>query len=177
METTHGNWGRVTPDAFTALYEKTFAEVYRYLYRGVLGNRSLAEDLTQETFAAVVTAVREGRSEIQSLPWMLGIARHKLIDYYRRAETEQRILASIWSRSDSGSDDAFDDPELGRPAHVVELLRELSPRHRLVLILRYLEDLPVREVARSLGVSVPAAESQLIRARRELARTHKEVAS
>lgn len=166
----------MTSDAFTALYDRTFADVYRYLYRGVLGNRSLAEDLTQETFAAVVTAAREGRAEVQSVPWMLGIARHKLIDHYRRAETEQRTLASVWSRSRSGADDAVDELTRERPDHVVELLRDLSPRHRLVLILRYLDDLPVREVARSIGVSVPAAESQLIRARREFARTYKEVA-
>ena len=167
---------RLTPDAFTALYERTFADVYRYLYRGVIGNRSLAEDLTQETFAAVVTAAREGRSEVQSLPWMLGIARHKLIDHYRRAENEQRSLASMWSGAGE-ADDAFDELEFERPAQVVELLRNLSPRHRLVLILRYLDDLPVREVARSIGASVPAAESQLIRARRQLARAYKEVAT
>ena len=130
-------------DACAQFYDQAFDEVYRYLCRAVLGDRVLAEDLTQETFTAIVASVRAGHAALQSMPWAIGIARHKLIDHYRRSESEQRRMA--------------------------ELLRELSPAHRLVLALRYVDDLAVEEIATAIGRSIHATESLLVRARRALA--------
>ncbi|HEX2784605.1 MAG TPA: phosphatase PAP2 family protein [Ilumatobacteraceae bacterium] len=58
---------RLTPDALAQFYDSAFGEVYRYLCRAVLGNRALAEDVTQETFASVIAAVRSGHPELQSI--------------------------------------------------------------------------------------------------------------
>jgi RNA polymerase sigma-70 factor, ECF subfamily len=161
-------------DAFATFYDQMFPDVYQYLFRAVLGNRSLAEDLTQETFVSVVAAMRDGRALVQSLPWLLGIARHKLIDHYRHAECEQRRLAVVWGTEAGLADQLLVELDREDPARVIELLRGLSPAHRLVLVLRYLDDLSVKEVARSLGRSVHATESLLVRARQELARSHQE---
>jgi RNA polymerase sigma-70 factor, ECF subfamily len=176
MKVVAAEGDRVTipPDAFAAFYDRTFHDVYRYLFRAVLGNRSLAEDLTQETFVSVVAAMRDGRAQVQSLPWLLGIARHKLIDHYRHAECEQRRLAVLWGTEAGLTDQLLGDLDREDPSRVIELLRGLTPTHRLVLVLRYLDDLPVNEVALSLGRSVHATESLLVRARRELARNHQE---
>ena len=165
----------MTPDAFAVFYEQAFPEVYRYVFRAVLGNRALAEDLTQETFVTVVAAVHDGRAEIHSMPWMIAVARHKLIDHYRHAECEQRRLTSLWSSGSGRVDDDLDDLDVQDPDHAIELLRNLLPAHRLVLVLRYLDDLSVNEIARSLGRSVRATESLLVRARRELARNYREI--
>ena len=64
----------VSPDAFAAFYDKAFSEVYRYLSAAVFGDQALAEDLTQETFASVVTAVRDGRAGSLTMPWLMGVA-------------------------------------------------------------------------------------------------------
>ena len=86
-----------SPDACAQFYDRAFGEVYRYLCRAVLGNRALAEDLTQETFTSVVAGCVAGRAELESMPWVIGIARHKLIDHYRRTESEQRRMALVWA--------------------------------------------------------------------------------
>ncbi len=52
---------------------------------------------------------------------------------------------------------------------MVAALRRLSLRHRQVLVLHYLVDLPVEEIARELGVAVGTAKSRLSRARQALA--------
>lgn len=165
----------MTPDACAAFYDRAFGEVYRYLCRAVLGNRSLAEDLTQETFAAVVAAVRSGHAELDSIPWVIGVARHKLIDHYRRSGSEQRRMALVWASGLRGADGERDD-DLDRedPARVAELLRQLSPNHRIVLVLRYVDELTVEEIARLLRRSVHATESLLVRARKALASNRQE---
>jgi RNA polymerase sigma-70 factor (ECF subfamily) len=174
MGAAHGDRLGVAPDPFAAFYDKAFGEVYRYLSHGVLGNRALAEDLTQETFAAIAGALDAGRAEAQSMPWVMGVARHKLIDHYRHCEGQRKQLALAWVNGyghEDGQIDDLDGADLGR---VVELLAELSPIHRLVLALRYLDDLSVDEIAAAIGRSVRATESLLVRARRALTRSVQE---
>ena len=115
-------------------------------------------------------AFREGRAEINSMPWMIGVARHKVIDHYRKAENEQRRLASVWASGPKHSTEQLDDFEDEDPCRVLEILRGVSPVHRLVLVLRYVDDLAVNEIAQSVGRSVHATESLLVRARRDLVR-------
>jgi RNA polymerase sigma-70 factor, ECF subfamily len=167
----------VSPDEFTVFYDKTFAEVYRYLSTAVFGDRALAEDLTQETFASVVTAVREGRAGSLTMPWLMGVARHKLIDHYRSTAREQRRLALAWSGGIGHEDDRLEELEDVDPARVVALLRGLSPSHRLVLVLKYLDDRSVEEIATEIDRSVHATESLLARARLALSRSHRETPS
>src|SRR5262245_28460099 len=75
---TNRTEGAIDVDSFGSIYDRSFNEIYRYLCKAVLGDRALAEDLTQETFEAVVAAVKAGRTDV-STAWMIGIARHKLI--------------------------------------------------------------------------------------------------
>jgi RNA polymerase sigma-70 factor (ECF subfamily) len=156
-----------SPAAFAEFYDRAAPEVYRYLARSVLGNRATAEDLTQETFAAAVLAVRAGRPEALTLPWVMGIARHKLVDHYRRKARDERHLALVWSdSSETVERDLFDGSD---PARLLELLRDLSPEHRLVLILKYIDELSAQEISSMLNRSLDATNSLLSRARRALA--------
>jgi RNA polymerase sigma-70 factor (ECF subfamily) len=163
-----------SPDVFAAFYDSTVADVYRYLLRAVLGNRALAEDLTQETFASVVLAVRDGRAEAYALPWVIGVARHKLVDHYRNAARERRRLALAWSSGVGRDDQQLDDLDEVDLARAAQLLHTLAPDHQLVLVLRYLDELSVDEIAADMERSVHATESLLVRARQALARSLRE---
>ncbi|HEX2783444.1 MAG TPA: sigma-70 family RNA polymerase sigma factor [Ilumatobacteraceae bacterium] len=155
------------PAAFAEFYDQAAREVFRYLARALLGDRAAAEDLTQETFAAVVIAARTGRPEALTMPWVMGVARHKLVDHHRRAARDQRRLALAWAQSsESGDLDPLDNAD---PARVLEMMRNLSPEHRLVLILKYVDGLAVQEIATTLNRSQHATNSLLSRARRALA--------
>jgi RNA polymerase sigma-70 factor (ECF subfamily) len=96
----------------------------------------------------------------------------KLIDHYRRQTREQTKLTMVWN--DPGSGDVL-VPKGFTGADAVELLSDLPPLHRLVLTLRYLDDLPVAEIAPLIGRSFSATQSMLLRARRSLERRLKEV--
>ena len=54
------------------------------LPRAPVGSVTVAEDLAQETFLAAVAELKRGRAVETPLPWIFGIARHKLLDHYRR---------------------------------------------------------------------------------------------
>ncbi len=156
-----------SPAAFAEFYDRAGREVFRYLARSVLGNRAAAEDLTQETFAAVVVAARAGRPEALTMPWVMGVARHKLVDHYRRVARDERHLAMVWAGNPDCADlDEFDSIA---PGHVLEMLRNLSAEHQLVLILKYVDDLSGQEIATVLNRSLDATNSLLSRARRALA--------
>ena len=166
---------RVTPDQFSAFYGTAFGNVYRYLLRAVLGDHALAEDLAQETFAVAVAAARAGRSEALTLAWVVGVARHKVIDHYRKTSRDKRRM-SLLAADGSDVDDMqpLADQE---PAAILQALTALSAEHRLVLVLKYLDDLSVVQIAATLGRSPQAVESLLARARRALIRRVQETAS
>ncbi len=163
----------MSPDECAEFYDRAFDEVYRYLCRAVLGNRALAEDLAQETFASVVAAQRSGQAQLQSIPWVIGVARHKLADHYRRADSEHRRMALVWANDHRCGDDQIDDLDRESPQRVLDLLRGLSSPHRIALAFRYVDELSVEEIAQLLGRSVRATESLLVRARRALTSSYR----
>ena len=78
------------PEAFRGFYERALPRIYGYfLHRGG-GPAALAEDLTQETFLAAVAELKKGRRVDTPIPWIYGIARHKLLDHYRKQERVER---------------------------------------------------------------------------------------
>ena len=163
-----------SPDSFTAFYAEALPRVYTYVYYRC-GGMSEAEDLTQETFLAAVTELRKGKSVTEPIGWIMGIARHKLIDRLRSREREERRLALVW-QAEQVSDD---DPRLvwgaeAAPERALSALRSLPQTQRSALALRYLDGLSVPEVARLLARSVHATESLLARGRENFKQTYAE---
>ncbi|HVT68167.1 MAG TPA: sigma-70 family RNA polymerase sigma factor [Trebonia sp.] len=155
---------QVRPDpalGLLELYDDALPHVYGYLLSRC-GDADLAEDLTAEAFLAAVKAVRKPGAAGPSVSWLIGVARHKLADHWRQVEREQRRLRLL--EGDAGD---FDDPwdtALDR-IRAREVLGRLGPHHRAALTLRYLDGLPVPEVARHLDRTVHATEALLVRAR------------
>jgi len=143
------------------LYDDTLPDVFGYLLHRCRDRRD-AEDLTAETFLAAAGELRAGRTPDIGIAWLLGIARHKLIDHWRRQAREQRNLQAVAGLSVESTDPWDDelDAALAR-----QVLSELPPAHRSALTLRYVDDLPVPQVAAELGRSLHATESLLVRAR------------
>ncbi len=145
--------------ALLELYEAALPEVYGYLLSRC-GSVAVAEELTSETFLGAVTACRGTGAPPVSTRWLIGVARHKLVDHWRRREREERGLRLV---HETGTVDPWDeelDALLAR-----EVLAELGAHHRAALTLRYLDGLAVPEVAKLLGRTVHATEALLVRAR------------
>ena len=155
---------QVRPDPATGLldqYDDTLPHVYGYLLARC-GDTGLAEDLAAESFLAAVQAVRKPGAPEPSIAWLIGVARHKLADHWRRGEREQRGLRLLAGEPASAEDpwEAVVDRIRAR-----EVLGRLGAHRRAALTLRYLDGLPVPEVARHLDRTLHATEALLVRAR------------
>jgi RNA polymerase sigma-70 factor (ECF subfamily) len=151
-----------------AIYPVALPQVYGYLLPRC-GSAARAEDLTAETFLAAVAAVRKGNVSNVSVAWLVGIARHKLVDHWRRLAREQRILAAV-EKTSADVEDPW--PEWLDTQAAQAALARLSVNQRAALTLRYLDGLPVADVAEHLGRTLHATETLLVRSRIALRRVY-----
>ena len=161
-------------DTLLALYDDALPQVYGYLYRRCR-NRTVAEDLATEVFLAAVDSIRRGIVRDVTIAWLIGIARHKLMDHWRRADREQRRLEAVAVAEPDAADDPW-DAQLDVLA-ARDVMEELGAHHRCALTLRYVDDLPVPDVADIMGRTVHATEALLVRARRAFRTRYEEVAT
>jgi RNA polymerase sigma-70 factor, ECF subfamily len=146
---------------FDSFYAATFARLVGQL-AVVTGDRHEAEDVVQEAMARA--ASRWARLRAYDVPeaWVRRVAFNLAVSGHRRA---RRRLAALLR---------LGPPALVPPVSVealalAEALRELTVAHRQVVVLYYLADLPVEQVAHELGVPVGTVKARLARARSALA--------
>lgn len=150
------------PVRFRDWYDDALPRVYRYVLTRC-GDETLAEEITQEAFVEAIRTRRrfEGRSD--AVTWICAIGRNRIVDHARHdRRSANRHLQLIEAGGDResrawGQSDARED--------VHRALSTLLPDQRLALMLRYLDGLPVREIADLLHRSESATESMLSRAR------------
>ena len=160
--------------AFRRFYDTALPRLYGYLFHRCRGDAALAEDLTQTAFAEALRRrnAYDGRSD--PVTWLIGIARHKLVDHFRAEEREERrrlslVVNDLVLDQENGAWRDADEREL-----LTEALGRLTAMQRAVLILHYADGLPVREVAREIGKSESATESLMSRARSALREAYEE---
>jgi len=160
---------RRDPSVLDRLIEQYQHRLLRYLVY-LAGNRSLAEDLFQETWLRVLERGRQydGKSPFET--WLFAIARHLLIDTLRR-----KSPASLDALRDPGEGAAPLDPPAADPS-AYELLagREQETQvaaavagvpavYREVLMLRFQEDLALEEISAVVGAPLSTVKSRLYR--------------
>ena len=148
-----------------AFYDAALPHVWAYL-SARCPSPTTAEELTSEVFLAAVDAVRRNSATPVSVPWAIGVARHKLVDYWRGEAREQSRVQAVAGgflfgagRSDDPWDARLDE------MRAREVLQRIAPQQRAALCLRYFDGLPVAVVAAELGRSLHATEALLMRAK------------
>src|SRR6266516_2173751 len=134
--------------------------VWRYVRR-MLERPSLADDVSQEVWAAALKALPALKQPQRFAPWLFTIARRSVMDHLR----------DKYSRADPFDGDPAGDDEVAAVldrAQVAEGLAGLPACEREVLILFYLHDLALEECAQVLAIPVGTVKSRLFRARRLL---------
>ena len=149
--------------AFRDWYERSLPRVYAYLFHRCGRNAELAEELTQQAFVEAVRSRRRFRGQSDPTTWVVGIARHRLVDHYRRAERDARRLSALtaWQLGRT----ALAASSSAEPDDIDDALAALPALQRAVLILHYMDGLSVRAVAGEIGKSEAATASLLARGR------------
>jgi RNA polymerase sigma factor (sigma-70 family) len=171
--------------AFEELYESYRARITAYI-QGMVRDHQRAEDLTQEVFISALRRMRETERPIAFKPWVYEIAKNACIDQYRRSRRAEEVSFD--------ADDGLSGADRGRladtglaPEAAVDQKHELerlcgafgglSDSHHEILVLRELEGLSYREIGERMGLSRPAVESTLFRARKRLTEEYEDLAS
>jgi len=161
VQVAHGG-GLAGRLALESLFESHQAQLVRYLYY-LLGDLADADDVAQEVLLRAYQTFGGFRGDASFWTWLRSIATHQAFNHTRAAATRERYHRraepSVLAR---GPLDALE----ARDA-VLKVLSALPYAHREVLVLRYVEQLSVRELSQELEVGDSAAKMRVHRARQD----------
>jgi RNA polymerase sigma-70 factor (ECF subfamily) len=145
-------------------------EVYRFISHR-LDRPEAVDDLVQEVFLGAWKALPHFRGESELLTWLLGIARHKIGDYY--GERLQRLILADETDEDEAPEGLTVVPDFDErldrqrlEARARQILSTLPDSYRAVLVWRYWDQRPLAEMAAISGNTEKSIERLLARARR-----------
>jgi RNA polymerase sigma-70 factor (ECF subfamily) len=162
--------------AMEQLFNTYFDRLYSLVFHEVGRDQAVAEDVTQEIFLNALTSIGKFRGQSKLYTWLCSIAHHKIADFYRRQERERKYRKRA---SNTGNIEPEQIPDTGRSIpsmteseetrHAVEqALLRLPLDYRQVLILKYVEEMSVREISQIMQRSPKSVEGLLARARKVL---------
>ncbi len=157
-------------EAFAGLVQAYQVPVYNLAYR-MLGTTGEAEEAAQETFVRIYRKLASYDAQQKLSSWVLSIASHYCVDRLRR----RRIVAlPLEEGPDEPPEPAVEAPEpkllaKEKEQEIQSLLAQLPEGYRIVLVLRYWQDLSYEEMATTLGTSESAVKARLHRARELMA--------
>lgn len=156
------------PDALRWLLEEIAPVVHGFLYARLGADASAVDDLLQETVIEAVRGAGSFRGDSALSTWMCAIARRRVARHYERERREEARRANLRVVPETGIDEALERAE--QRDEVARALGRLPALHRQVLVLKYLDDLGVEEIAREVGRTRVQVQSLLQRAREGLRR-------
>ena len=155
----------------TAEFVARYADhVYAYVRRRLIPRADLVEDMVQEVFLAAWESLDKFRGDSSLRSWLLGIARHKVEDHYRKRlreiplEEEDENLASQ-PESGHALEEALAKRQIGQRTQGI--LATLPETYSIVLLWRYWENRSLRDIAVQIGKTEKGVERMLARARQQ----------
>jgi RNA polymerase sigma-70 factor, ECF subfamily len=142
--------------AWTYLTNEFGTRLYNYLRRKLPDPQDI-EDVLSETMAAAVRAIPTFDGNVTLTTFLFSLANHKIADFWRKRQATSELTELVIDHSQSNASVEFQ-----------ELLTQIDPLHREVLLMRYHVGLGVDEIAVVLERTYKATESLLSRARMEL---------
>jgi RNA polymerase sigma-70 factor (ECF subfamily) len=150
------------PARFAELYENNFERVYAYVVRRV-GDRAETEDLTSEVFHHALVNLR--RFEWRGIPfaaWLFRIAANLISDHWQRRSRED--VADVSEQIESAAAASVEFEEVERRAILFRLVDTLPAEQRRVVVLRFVEQKSIKEVAREIRKTEGAVKQLQFRA-------------
>lgn len=157
---------------FDALCAPVRRDLYRFLF-WLCHDRSLAEDVMQETLLRAWRSFDSLRDRAAAKSWLLTIARRELARTFERKRVETVDIHTL-TDAEHSSLTVADSHELGEMRRA---LMQLSPRYREPLIMQVLFGYSTEEIARHMDLGVQAVLTRLFRARQVLRRRMSEAAT
>jgi RNA polymerase sigma factor (sigma-70 family) len=171
--------------AFEQLYRRYQRRIGAYVF-GMVKDHGRAEDVTQEVFVSALRRMRQTERPIAFKPWVYEIAKNACIDAFRRTrraeevsfDAEEGLAPSDYGRLVGAGPTPVEAVTAKEDIdHLRGAFGGLSDMHHEILVMRELEGHSYREIGDRLGLSRPAVESTLFRARKRLTEEYDELVS
>lgn len=149
--------------ALAEIHDAYYGPLFRYIAFRV-SDRQAAEDLTSEVFVRLLTTLRDGKAPETTLKgWLYGVAANVVSDHHRRQYRRPQTELSEALPDSYGNPAEMLDKKLSQ-AHLRTLLGELTTEQQDVLALRFGYEMPIRDVAETMGKSEGAIKQLQARA-------------
>jgi len=152
--------------AFEQILRAYETPIFNYVYR-IVGERSLAEDLTQEVFVRVFQALPRFSLRCKFTTWLFQVTKNRVLDELRARERRPHGVVSL---EDAPHLEVVDQPieRLETIEHVWLAVRELNPDLKMALLLRDVAGLPYNEIADALEITLATVKWRIFKAREEV---------
>jgi RNA polymerase sigma factor (sigma-70 family) len=157
-------------DAAHEFFDRYAARIRRFIASSLGAAAGEADDVLQETFIALADALPFFRGDSSLFTFACAIAHRKVLSLVRTNARRDRLMRARPIDPDS----ATTPDESGANQEFRCALADLQPEYREVLLLKYVEEISVSEIARILRVGEHAVESRLARARKALRKSMKD---
>jgi RNA polymerase sigma-70 factor (ECF subfamily) len=163
------------PEAWDALFKRYQLPLYVYVFELVC-NEQASLDIVQETFINAVRHLGGLRDDEKFGSWLFGIAHQKCVQRWRKQNREEIALDELGDAPPE-FEDAADELLIQREkeAEFMSLVNQLPPPHRSVLLLHFIEDFPLDEIARITDSPLGTVKSRLHYAKKALGKLLEEM--
>ncbi|MBI2405260.1 RNA polymerase sigma factor [Candidatus Gottesmanbacteria bacterium] len=147
----------------------TYSPKLTQFIRAKVDREEDCEEILQDTLYAFLEALRDFEGKASLRTFLYSICQHKVIDFYRRKKLKHIVFSQMPQLSSLISPLLNPEEELDvtlLKEKIRQVLSRLLPRYRTILVLKYLENMPVSAIAKKLTITFKSAESQLFRARK-----------
>lgn len=151
-------------DAVAELYQRYAPMIWRYVIARMQQDTHAGQDVMSETFLAAIRSLKNGSTTENFAAWLTGIAKHKIVDWFRKCEKTSAMVNEQATQEISSES-----------IMVADVLDAMPDEERIILEWKYLDRCTVREIAERLGQTEKSVEAMLYRARNAF-RTHYETA-
>ena len=161
-------------EAFRLIFQQHHRFIFKFIY-GMVGDRALAEELTQDAFMGAYRNRATLRDDVKPSTWLCAIAKNlsrSSLRYRHRRHSavgiKDQLVMALRDEESPPPDAQLLNKELNRMIH--DALAELDEDKRLVFTLKVLRQCSYEEMAEITGFSIPKLKSDLHRAKAEMRR-------
>lgn len=135
-------------ELFKKTYEENFQYIYSFVYSRLAGRVDSVEDIVQNVFMSAMNSIDSFKEKSSYRTWLCGIARYKIMDYYRK-EVSFDSIEYMDEINNIDNSSALEDIVINEEtkAIVIKTLNKLPSTYKFVLILKYIDNHSVKEIA------------------------------
>ncbi|EKE14261.1 MAG: hypothetical protein ACD_12C00602G0004 [uncultured bacterium] len=150
------------------VYKKYHKSIFNFV-KSKISNYQTAEELTQDIFFDFIEALRDFRFQSTLKTFLFSIAKHKVVDQIRKKKLKNILFSRLPSFIIESLKVVFIDEEIDKKElkeKISKVINSLPNDYQLILRLKYIEGIKIKEISEKLNLNFKATESLLFRARK-----------